>query len=198
MLAIVGRIGTAGGNWPRDRVCRVSAIRGLDMAGRMTVCNMSIEAGARAGLIAPDDTTFDYVRTRPQAPKGDALDQAIAYWRTLPVRRRRPLRPGRRDGRHQPSRPMVSWGTNPEAVLPITGTVPDPASYTDAGAGRPGAAACWTTWACNAGQSLIEHSSRRHLHRQLHQRPHRGHARRRRRDQRAPRRTRRPRPSGPR
>ncbi len=129
VLAIIGRIGTAGGTGHVIEYAG-SAIRGLDMAGRMTVCNMSIEAGARAGMVAPDDTTFDYVRTRPQAPKGDALEQAIAYWRTLPS-----------DDGAQYDRvvemdgsaivPMVSWGTNPEAVLPITGTVPDPASYAD-------------------------------------------------------------------
>ncbi len=88
-------------------------------------------------MIAPDETTFDYVRTRPQAPKGDALEQAIAYWRTLPS-----------DAGAQYDRvveldaaeiaPMVSWGTNPEAVLPITGTVPDPASYADEAQARPG------------------------------------------------------------
>ena len=129
VLAIIGTIGTAGGNGHVIEYAG-SAISGLDMAGRMTVCNMSIEAGARAGLIAPDETTFDYVRTRPQAPKGEALEQAIAYWRTLPS-----------DDGAQYDRiveldaaaiePMVSWGTNPEAVLPITGSVPDPSSYAD-------------------------------------------------------------------
>ncbi len=129
VLTIIGKIGTAGGT---GHVIEYggSAIRGLDMAGRMTVCNMSIEAGARAGMIAPDETTFEYVRTRPQAPKGEALDRAIAYWRTLPSD----------EGAHYDRvveidaagiAPMVSWGTNPEAVLPITGTVPDPASYSD-------------------------------------------------------------------
>ncbi len=129
ILTIIGKIGTAGGNGHVIEYAG-SAIRGLDMAGRMTVCNMTIEAGARAGMIAPDETTFDYVRTRPQAPKGEALEQAIAYWRTLPS-----------DEGAQYDRiveldaaaiaPMVSWGTNPEAVLPITGSVPDPASYAD-------------------------------------------------------------------
>ncbi len=129
VLAIIGKIGTAGGNGHVIEYAG-SAIRGLDMAGRMTVCNMTIEAGARAGMIAPDETTFEYVRTRPQAPKGDALEQAIAYWRTLPS-----------DEGAQYDRvveldaaaivPMVSWGTNPEAVLPITGVVPDPSSYAD-------------------------------------------------------------------
>ncbi len=129
ILTIIGEIGTAGGNGHVIEYAG-SAIRGLDMAGRMTVCNMTIEAGARAGMIAPDETTFDYVRTRPQAPKGEALEQAIAYWRTLPSD----------EGAHYDRivelnaaeiAPMVSWGTNPEAVLPITGSVPDPATYTD-------------------------------------------------------------------
>ena len=129
VLAIIGRIGTAGGTGHVIEYAG-SAIRGLDMAGRMTVCNMSIEAGARAGLIAPDDTTFDYVRTRPQAPKGEALDQAIAYWRTLPSDEGATYdRVVEMDA--AAIAPMVSWGTNPEAVLPITGTVPDPSSYAD-------------------------------------------------------------------
>ena len=82
VLAIIGRIGTAGGT---GHVIEYggSAIRALDMAGRLTVCNMSIEAGARAGMIAPDDVTFDYVRGRPYAPAGDALARALGYWRTL-------------------------------------------------------------------------------------------------------------------
>ncbi len=129
VLSIIGRIGTAGGN---GHVIEYAgeAIRALDMAGRMTVCNMSIEAGARAGLIAPDQTTFDYVRGRPQAPQGEALERAIAYWRTLPS-----------DPDAEYDRvveidaagiaPMVSWGTNPEAVVPITGSVPDPADRND-------------------------------------------------------------------
>ncbi len=129
VLAIIGRIGTAGGT---GHVIEYAgeAIRALDMAGRMTVCNMSIEAGARAGMIAPDEVTFEYVRGKPYAPKGEALDRAIAYWRTLPSDA----------GAHYDRVveidaasivPMVTWGTNPEAVAPITGTVPDPASEPD-------------------------------------------------------------------
>ncbi len=129
VLAIIGKIGTAGGNGHVIEYAG-SAIRGLDMAGRMTICNMSIEAGARAGMIAPDETTFEYVRTRPQAPKGDALDQAIAYWRTLPSDEGAVYdRVVTLDAAE--IQPMVSWGTNPEAVLPITAAVPDPASYAD-------------------------------------------------------------------
>lgn len=82
MLAIIGHIGTAGGTGHVIEFAG-SAIRELDMAGRMTLCNMSIEAGARAGLVAPDETTFEYVRGRPFAPKGEAFDEAVAYWKTL-------------------------------------------------------------------------------------------------------------------
>jgi len=129
VLTIIGRIGTAGGT---GHVIEFAgeAIRALDMAGRMTVCNMSIEAGARAGMIAPDDTTFDYVRDKPFAPKGEALDRAIAWWRTLPA-----------DAGAVYDKtmvidaatlaPMVTWGTNPEAVVPVTATVPDPAAEPD-------------------------------------------------------------------
>jgi 3-isopropylmalate/(R)-2-methylmalate dehydratase large subunit len=129
ILAVIGRIGTAGGN---GHVIEYAgeAIRALDMAGRMTVCNMSIEAGARAGLIAPDETTFAYIEGRPYAPQGEAFDQAVAYWRTLPS-----------DAGATYDKtvilnaaditPQVSWGTSPEAVLPITGTVPDPAAEPD-------------------------------------------------------------------
>ncbi|MCP1269757.1 3-isopropylmalate dehydratase large subunit [Acetobacter cerevisiae] len=125
MLAIIGYIGTAGGTGHVIEFAG-SAIRGLDMAGRMTICNMSIEAGARAGLVAPDDTTFDYVRNRPFAPKGEDFEKAVAFWRTLATD----------DGAHfdkevslraEDIAPSLTWGTSPETVLPITGTVPDPA-----------------------------------------------------------------------
>ncbi len=129
VLAVIGRIGTAGGT---GHVIEYAgeAVRSLDMAGRMTVCNMSIEAGARAGMIAPDDTTFSYIQGRPYAPKGEAFDHAVAYWRTLPSD------PGAQYDRvvtlHASEiAPMVTWGTSPETVLPITGTVPDPAALED-------------------------------------------------------------------
>jgi 3-isopropylmalate/(R)-2-methylmalate dehydratase large subunit len=129
VLAIIGRIGTAGGT---GHVIEYAgeAIRSLDMAGRMTVCNMSIEAGARAGMIAPDETTFGYVRGKPYAPKGADFDRAVAYWKTLPS-----------DAGAIYDKtvvlnaaeivPMVTWGTNPEAVVPIDGAVPDPAGEAD-------------------------------------------------------------------
>ena len=129
VLAIIGRIGTAGGT---GHVIEYAgeAIRALDMAGRMTVCNMSIEAGARAGIIAPDDVTYEYIKGRPFAPKGAAFDAAVAHWRTLPSD------PGAAYDRvvtldAASIEPMVSWGTNPEAVLPIGATVPDPATIED-------------------------------------------------------------------
>jgi 3-isopropylmalate/(R)-2-methylmalate dehydratase large subunit len=131
ILAVIGLIGTAGGTGHVIEYAG-AAIRALDMAGRMTVCNMSIEAGARAGLIAPDDITFDYVRGRPFAPHGEALDRAIAYWRTLAAD----------DGAQYDKVvtldagtlvPQVTWGTSPETVVPITGHVPDPAAEPDEG-----------------------------------------------------------------
>jgi len=129
MLAIIQRIGTAGGT---GHVIEYAgeAIRALGMAGRLTICNMSIEAGARAGLVAPDDTTFDYVRGRPLAPKDEAFDRAVEYWRTLPsdegaVYDKTVVLDAAEIA------PMVTWGTSPEAVLPITGSVPDPAASPD-------------------------------------------------------------------
>ncbi len=131
VLAIIGRIGTAGGTGHVIEFAG-AAIRALDMAGRMTVCNMTIEAGARAGMIAPDEVTFDYVRGRPFAPQGEAFDRAVAYWQTLPSD------PGAQFDRTvtldaAAIAPMVTWGTNPEAVLPITGSVPNPDDEPDEG-----------------------------------------------------------------
>jgi len=129
VLAIIGKIGTAGGNGHVIEFAG-SAIRALDMAGRFSVCNMSIEAGARTGLIAPDETTFAYVQGKPYAPKGEDWDRAVAYWHGLPSD----------VGAHFDREvvldaaeiaPMVTWGTSPEAVLPITGVVPDPADVVD-------------------------------------------------------------------
>ena len=129
ILAVIGRIGTAGGT---GHVIEYAgdAVRGLSMEGRMTVCNMSIEAGARAGLIAPDTTTFDYLKGKPLAPKVGAWEQAVAYWQTL----------ASDDGAAYDAEvainaadiaPHVTWGTSPEDVLPITGRVPDPAAEAD-------------------------------------------------------------------
>jgi 3-isopropylmalate/(R)-2-methylmalate dehydratase large subunit len=124
VLAIIGKIGTAGGTGYAIEFAG-SAIRGLSMEGRMTVCNMAIEAGARAGMIAVDDTTIEYVKGRPFSPVGPHWDQAVAYWRTL---------------HSDPEAkfdavvtidaasilPQVTWGTSPEMVLPVDARVPDP------------------------------------------------------------------------
>jgi len=129
ILAVIGKIGTAGGTGHVIEYAG-SAIRGLSMEGRMTVCNMSIEAGARAGLIAPDATTFEYLKGRPHAPKGGAWEQALAFWKTLPSDRgARYDTVVRLDARQVV--PQVTWGTSPEDVLPITGKVPNPADVAD-------------------------------------------------------------------
>jgi len=130
-LAIIGKLGTAGGT---GHVIEYAgdAVRALSMEGRMTLCNMTIEAGARAGLVAPDETTFAYIQGRPMAPKGTAWETALSYWKTLTTE----------DGAHFDTTividaaalvPMVTWGTSPEDVLPITAVVPDPADIQDPG-----------------------------------------------------------------
>src|SRR5437899_8940123 len=125
ILAIIGKIGTAGGTGHVIEYAG-STFRAMSMEGRMRVCNMTIEAGARAGLVAPDETTFAYVKGRPYAPKGAQWEQALAYWKTLPAD----------PGAHYDKKvsldasdiaPHVTWGTNPEQTAPITGCVPDPA-----------------------------------------------------------------------
>jgi 3-isopropylmalate/(R)-2-methylmalate dehydratase large subunit len=128
-LAVIGTIGTAGGT---GHVIEYAgeAIRGLSMEGRMTVCNMSIEAGARAGLIAPDDVTFAYLKGRPMVPTGELWEKAVAYWRTLPSDEGAEYD---REVTLEAARiaPQVTWGTSPEDVVPITGRVPDPARAHD-------------------------------------------------------------------
>jgi 3-isopropylmalate/(R)-2-methylmalate dehydratase large subunit len=129
ILAILGRIGTGGGIGHVAEY-RGSAIRALSMEGRMTVCNMSIEAGAKAGLIAPDQTTFDYLQGRAHAPTGAAWDEAVAYWQTLATDEDATFdKEVRLDAAE--IFPHVSWGTNPGQVAPITAAVPDPASFAD-------------------------------------------------------------------
>jgi 3-isopropylmalate/(R)-2-methylmalate dehydratase large subunit len=123
ILAIIGQLGVSGGTGHVIEY-RGAAVRAMSMEERMTVCNMSIEAGARAGMIAPDETTFAYLADRPRAPKGSAWDAAIAHWRTLPTD----------DGARFDKRididgaalePMVTYGTNPGMVVPVTGNIPD-------------------------------------------------------------------------
>ncbi|KAI0265128.1 aconitase family-domain-containing protein [Gloeopeniophorella convolvens] len=129
ILHIIGVIGTAGGTGSVIEYAG-SVFRGFSMEARMSVCNMSIEAGARAGMVAPDEVTFSYLRNRPLAPKGEAWDRALAYWKTLHSD----------EGayfdaevkiRAEDIVPTVTWGTSPQDVAPITGAVPDPASFTD-------------------------------------------------------------------
>jgi len=129
ILAIIGTIGTAGGT---GHVIEYAgeAVRNLSMEGRMTMCNMTIEGGARAGLIAPDEKTFEYIKGKPLAPKGAEWDAAVAYWKTL----------ASDEGAQYDTEvvikaadivPQVTWGTSPQDVLPITAKVPDPADAVD-------------------------------------------------------------------
>ncbi len=126
-LAVIGETGTGGGTGYVIEYCG-EAIRNLSMEGRMTVCNMAIEGGARAGLIAPDETTFEYVKGRPHAPKGAQWEAALNWWKTLYTD----------EGAHfdkvvtlkgEEIEPVVTWGTSPEDVLPISATVPAPESF---------------------------------------------------------------------
>src|SRR5437588_8698789 len=129
ILAIIGEIGTAGGTGHAIEYAG-EAIRALSMEGRMTVCNMSIEAGARAGMIAPDQTTFAYLKDRPKAPKGPAWDAARRYWERLPSDDGAAFdREVKLDAQKLP--PLVTWGTSPEQVAAITGRVPMPADIAD-------------------------------------------------------------------
>jgi 3-isopropylmalate/(R)-2-methylmalate dehydratase large subunit len=129
ILHVIGKIGAAGGTGYVIEYTG-STIRALSVEGRLTIANMSIEGGARAGLIAPDETTFAYLKGRPMAPKGAAWDAAVAYWKTLPSD------PGAVYDRTvlidaTEIAPSLTWGTSPEDVVPITGIVPDPKSFAD-------------------------------------------------------------------
>ncbi|SDF77122.1 MULTISPECIES: 3-isopropylmalate dehydratase large subunit [Thalassobaculum] len=131
ILAIIGKIGTAGGT---GHVVEFAgeAIREMSMESRMTVCNMTIEGGARAGMIAPDETTFAYLKGRPMAPKGGEWELAVEYWKTLPSDE------GARYDKEVVLKaediiPQVTWGTSPQDVVPVTGHTPDPAAESDPG-----------------------------------------------------------------
>ena len=138
-LGVIGAIGTGGGMGHVIEY-RGAAVRSLSMEGRMTLCNMSIEGGARAGMVAPDETTFNYVQGREHAPKGPAWDDALAYWETLTSD----------EGAHFDKEvsidaaqlvPHVTWGTNPSQVAPINGNVPDPDSFAEPSEREAGARA---------------------------------------------------------
>jgi 3-isopropylmalate/(R)-2-methylmalate dehydratase large subunit len=128
-LCVIAKIGTAGGTGYVIEYAG-EAVRALTMEGRMTLCNMTIEGGARAGLVAPDETTFAYVAGKPRAPKAAAFEVAVRTWRTLKSDDDAPF-----DAEivldAQDIVPMITWGTSPEQALPVTGKVPDPASFSD-------------------------------------------------------------------
>ena len=130
VLAVIGKIGTAGGTGHAIEFGG-SAVRSLSMEGRMTVCNMAIEAGARAGMVAVDETTIDYLRGRPLSPAGETWDRAVAHWRTLTSDA-----DAKFDTTHvfdaTQVTPQVTWGTSPEMVVPVDGRVPDPDKERDA------------------------------------------------------------------
>jgi 3-isopropylmalate/(R)-2-methylmalate dehydratase large subunit len=127
-LAVIGEIGTAGGTGYVIEYAG-SAVRALSMEGRMTLCNLTIEAGAKAGLVAPDETTFDYLRGRPAAPKGGAWEMALPHWQSFFTDEDAVFD---REVRIDASKiaPLVTWGTSPQDVVAVTGVVPDPASFT--------------------------------------------------------------------
>ncbi|MBX3311503.1 MAG: 3-isopropylmalate dehydratase large subunit [Microbacteriaceae bacterium] len=129
ILAVIAKIGTGGGQGYVLEY-RGSAIRSLSMEGRMTICNMSIEAGARAGLVAPDETTFEYVKGRDHAPKGADWDAALAYWKTLPTDEGAVF-----DAEvfidANALEPFVTWGTNPGQGVPLNGSIPNPEEFDD-------------------------------------------------------------------
>jgi len=129
ILHIIGRIGAAGGTGYVIEYSG-STIRDMSIEGRLTVSNMSIEAGARAGLIAPDDKTFAYLDGRPMAPKGEAWERALTYWRTLPTDEGAVFDKTVEIAADDVA-PTVTWGTSPEDVVPVTGAVPDPDSFAE-------------------------------------------------------------------
>ncbi len=174
ILSIIARIG-AGGAVGHAIEYAGSTIRGLSMEGRMTICNMSIECGARLGMVAPDDVTFDWIAGRPYAPAGDDFDKAVEAWSGLgsdpdaAVDREVAIAADE-------IAPVVTWGNSPEDALPITAFVPDPARIGDADKARSVADAL-DYMGLVPGRPLERHRHRPGLHRIVHQRAHRGPAR---------------------
>jgi 3-isopropylmalate/(R)-2-methylmalate dehydratase large subunit len=151
VLAVIGKIGTTGGAGHVIEY-RGSAIRSLSMEGRMTVCNMSIEAGARAGMVAPDETTFEYLEGRPYAPRGELWEQALSEWRGLTTDEGAIFdKTARVDA--SSIEPHVTWGTNPAQVAPLSGSVPDPDELADPAA-REAAARALHYMGLTAGTAL--------------------------------------------
>ena len=176
VLTLITHTGTGGGQGYIVEY-RGQAIEELSMEARMTVCNMSIEWGAKAGLIAPDQTTFDYIADKPEAPKGADWDAAVAHWKTL-----------RTDDDADFDQeivldastmtPFVTWGTNPGQGVPLGAAVPAPTTSTSPTTRSPPRRPC-TTWASQAGTPDARGQGRHRLRRLVHQRPHRGPAPRR-------------------
>jgi 3-isopropylmalate/(R)-2-methylmalate dehydratase large subunit len=174
ILAVIGEIGTAGGTGHVIEFVG-EAFRDLSMEGRMTVCNMTIEGGARAGMIAPDQKAYDYLKGRPMAPAGDNWDAAMKYWETLFTD----------EGAHFDKiitldaaslPPIVSWGTSPEDVISVSGAVPDPAGIADENK-RASKMRALEYMGLKPGTKSHRYRSRRGLDRLVHQWPHRGPAR---------------------
>ena len=174
ILAIIGEIGTAGGT---GHVIEYAgeAIEALSMEGRMTICNMSIEGGARAGLIAPDDKTFDYIKGRPRAPKAGAYEAALRHWQTLYSDDDAAF--DREIVLHaEKLPPLVTWGTSPEQVVSITGRVPRPEEIADE-IKRKAADPLARLYGFAGRREDHRPDPRPRVHRLLHQWPHRGSAR---------------------
>jgi 3-isopropylmalate/(R)-2-methylmalate dehydratase large subunit len=170
VLHITGLLGAAGGTGYVIEYTG-SAIRALSIEGRLTVSNMAIEHGARAGLCAPDEKTFAYLKGRPMAPKGADWDAAVAYWQTLKTD------PGAAYDKvvvidAADIAPSVTWGTSPEDVVPITGSVPDPESFADPSK-QEAAAKSLAYMGLKPGTPHARSRGAEYLHRQLHQQPHR-------------------------
>ena len=174
ILAIVGRIGAAGGTGHVIEYTG-SVIREMSIEGRLTVANMSIEAGARAGMIAPDETTFAYLEGRPMAPAGEEWDRAVAWWRTLSTdaaaRYDRTVKIAASD-----IAPGLTWGTSPEDVVAITGAVPAPESFADPSKQGRGEEIA-RLYGARRGHADAGRRNPARVHRIVHQQPHRGLAR---------------------
>ena len=177
ILHIIGVIGTAGGTGHVIEY-RGKVFEEMSIEGRLTVCNMSIEGGARAGLVAPDETTFAYLKGRPYAPKGADWDKAVAWWRSLATD------PGAKFDKSVTIQaadiePTVTWGTSPEDVVAIGGVVPAPESFADPSK-QQAAQVSLDYMGLAARHADDRHRSAERVHRIVHQQPHRGPARRRR------------------
>jgi 3-isopropylmalate/(R)-2-methylmalate dehydratase large subunit len=176
ILYVIGKIGAAGGNGSAVEYAG-AAVRALEIEGRLTLCNLSIELGAKIGMVAPDDKTYAFLADRPFAPKGALWDQAVAQWRTLPSDDDAGF-----DHEEQIDvaeiAPQITWGTSPEMVIAVDQRIPDPASFADSGKrrGRSGA----RLYGLGAGRADRRHQGRLGVHRLLHQQPHLRSARRRR------------------